>query len=62
VAKVSPKLEILVDLERPVEEIKSCIAAIVNCHPDKQLEILREVELWMGETIEKLEKYSENKA
>jgi len=55
-AQVTPKLEILIDLSKPSEEITQCIAAIVNSHPGKELEILNKVDLWLGETISGLEK------
>lgn len=54
-ASVTPKMEILVDLSKPVEEIQTCIAIIVNAHPGKQLDILHQVDLWLGEQIIKVE-------
>ncbi|MCY9599723.1 hypothetical protein M5X16_28660 [Paenibacillus chitinolyticus] len=50
-AIVKTKLEILVDLSDPVEEIKSCIVAIVNQHPAKQKEIMLQVDTWVGEAL-----------
>jgi hypothetical protein len=41
---VTPKLELLVDLSKPVEEILDCILLIANSHPGKQLEILQKVD------------------
>ncbi|MDF2652497.1 MAG: hypothetical protein K0Q73_8302 [Paenibacillus sp.] len=54
-AKVTPKLEIVIDLERPYEEILACIAEIIKPHQGKQLEILQKVDLWLGETISAVE-------
>ncbi|MCR8656922.1 hypothetical protein [Paenibacillus endoradicis] len=51
-AQISKKLEILADVDQPIEEIKDCIIAISIMHGAKQLEILKEVEMWLGETIE----------
>lgn len=51
-ADIKKKLEILVDVDAPIEEIKECIIAISIMHGTKQLEILKEVEMWLGETIE----------
>lgn len=53
--KVTPKIELLIDLNNPVEEIKGCIMAIGNAHPGKQLEILQQVDLWLGEQVGKIE-------
>jgi hypothetical protein len=52
---VSHKLELLVDLDNPIEEIKGCILAIVTAHPNKQLEILNQLDMWMGETVSSIE-------
>jgi hypothetical protein len=54
--KVTPKIELLIDLSNPVEETKGCIAAIVNAHLGKELEILNQVDLWLGQEITNLEK------
>lgn len=51
-AEIKKKLEILADVDSPIEEIKECIIAISIMHGSKQLEILKEVEMWLGETIE----------
>jgi hypothetical protein len=54
-ANVTSKLEILVDLSKPVEEIQVCIMVIANSNQGKQLEILQQVDLWLGEHIGKIE-------
>jgi hypothetical protein len=48
---VTPKYEMLIDLSKPVDEAIGCVLAIANSQPGKQLEILREVELRLGEQI-----------
>lgn len=52
---ITPKYEILVDLSKPVDEILGCTLAIANSQPGKQLDILREVELKLGEHIQAIE-------
>lgn len=54
-ADIKKKLELLVDVDNPVEEIKDCVIAISIMHPSNQLEILKQVEIWIGETIEAAE-------
>jgi hypothetical protein len=60
--KAIPKLEMLADLSQPVPEIKEAIMHIVNSHPGKQLELLQELDLWLGETITNIEKQIETNA
>lgn len=55
-AKVTRKLEILVDLDQPVEEIKVCILQIVNNNPNIIKELLEEVDTWLGEMLAGIEK------
>jgi hypothetical protein len=52
---VTPKYELLIDLSKPVDEALGCIIVIANSQPGKQLEILREVELRLGEQIQAME-------
>jgi hypothetical protein len=52
---LTPKYELLVDLSKPVDETLGCIMVIANSQPGKQLEILREVELKLGEQIQAIE-------
>jgi hypothetical protein len=52
---LTPKYELLVDLSKPVDETLGCIMVIANSQPGKQLEILREVELRLGEQIQAIE-------
>mgnify|MGYP000751780767 FL=1 len=59
-AIVTSKMEILVDLNKPVEEIQVCIAAITNSHHGMQLDILRQTDMWLGEQIERLEEDMRN--
>jgi len=54
-AQVENKLIITVDPTQPVIEIVACIAAISNMHPTQQLEILRDVDLKLGEIIAQIE-------
>lgn len=51
-AEIKKKLEILVDIDNPVEEIKECIIGISVFHGSQHLTILKEIELWIGKTIE----------
>ena len=62
-ANIKKKLEMLVDVDQPIEEIKECIIAISIMHGSQQMEILKEVEMWLGETIENAtpKKVDENK-
>lgn len=53
---IIPKVELLVDLTNPVEEMKACISVIVNAqHPEKRLEVLQGIDLWVGEATARLE-------
>ncbi len=55
-AEIKKKLEILANVDNPVEEIKECVIAISIMHGPGQLEILKQVEMWLGETITAAEK------
>jgi hypothetical protein len=55
-AEIKKKLEILANVDNPVEEIKECVIAISIMHGPGQLEILKQVEMWLGETITSAEK------
>ncbi|MHA7963510.1 hypothetical protein ACX93W_05135 [Paenibacillus sp. CAU 1782] len=55
-AEIKKKLEILANVDNPVEEIKECVIAISIMHGVGQLEILKQVEMWLGETITAAEK------
>jgi hypothetical protein len=55
-AVVTPKIEFLLDSTKPVEELKVVILTMANPHTGKQLEILKELDLWMGEVICNIEK------
>lgn len=55
-AEMKKKLELTVDVDKPVEEIKECIIGISIFHGPNQLAILKEVELWLGQTIEEAER------
>ncbi|KIL35182.1 hypothetical protein SD71_16295 [Cohnella kolymensis] len=50
-AEIKKRLDISVNIDQPIEEIKECIIAISIFHGPQQLDILREVELWLGKTI-----------
>lgn len=54
-ADIKKKLDISVDIDKPIEEIKECIIGISIFHGPNQLAILKEVELWLGKTIEDAE-------
>ncbi|ANY70403.1 hypothetical protein BBD42_30830 [Paenibacillus sp. BIHB 4019] len=54
-AKVKKLLEFTVDVDNPIEEIKECMIGISIFHGTGQLEILKEIELWLGKTIEEAE-------
>ncbi|OUS75358.1 hypothetical protein B1748_17935 [Paenibacillus sp. MY03] len=49
----------MADLDNPVEEIKECVIAISIMHGERQIDILKAVELWLGETITNYEKQQE---
>lgn len=55
-AEIKKKLEILANVDNPVEEIKECVIAISIMHGPGQLEILKQIEMWLGETITAAEK------
>lgn len=55
-AKFTPKLEALIDLDQPIDEIKLTIMQIVNSFPGKQKELLEEVDTWLGEVLANIEK------
>ncbi|OMF37423.1 hypothetical protein BK133_05045 [Paenibacillus sp. FSL H8-0548] len=50
-AEIKKKLELVVDIDNPVEEIKECVVAISMFHGPQQLDVLKEIELWLGKTI-----------
>jgi hypothetical protein len=50
-AEIKKRLDISVNIDQPIEEIKECIIAISIFHGPQQLDILREIELWLGKTI-----------
>lgn len=52
---VKPKYEVLIDLSNPVNELVDTIIIIANTQPGKQLEILQQVELRLGEQIQAIE-------
>jgi hypothetical protein len=52
---VTPKYELLIDLSKPVDEALGCVIVIANSQPGKQLEILQQVELKLGEQIQAIE-------
>jgi hypothetical protein len=54
-AEVKKKLEITVDIDKPIDEIKECIISISIFHGAQQIEILKEIEIWLGKTIEDAE-------
>jgi hypothetical protein len=54
-AIATPKYELLIDLSKPVDELLACIVIIANTQPGKQLEILQQVELRLGEQIQAIE-------
>lgn len=54
-ADVKKKLEITIDVDNPIEEIKECIIAVSIFQGAQQLDVLREIELWLGKSIEDAE-------
>jgi hypothetical protein len=54
--KITPMLEALLDSTKPVEELKALIVTMANGHPGKQLDIFKQLEMWLGETITNIEK------
>ncbi|OPA77478.1 hypothetical protein BVG16_13565 [Paenibacillus selenitireducens] len=59
-AHAIPKLEVLIDLSRPVEEITEVITLVISSHPGKQKEILEAVDLSVGEALAKFEENNIN--
>ncbi|GBG06346.1 hypothetical protein PAT3040_00871 [Paenibacillus agaridevorans] len=59
-AEIKKKIEILADVDNLVEEIKECVIAISIMHGERQIDILKAVELWLGETITNFEKQQES--
>jgi hypothetical protein len=53
--KATPKYELLIDLSNPVNELIESIILVANSQPGKQLEILQQVELKLGEQIQAIE-------
>jgi len=56
--KITPMMEILADLTKPVEEIKEIILAVANSRPGEQQEILVQIDIWLGEVLSNIEKQS----
>jgi hypothetical protein len=61
-AEIKKKLDISVDIDKPVEEIKECIIAISIFHGPKQLEVLKQVEMWLRETIVEAERLNKEQS
>lgn len=49
------KLEVLIDLNQPVQEISSVISLMIALHPGRQKEILNEVDLAVGAALARLD-------
>ncbi|MEK4117706.1 hypothetical protein NST44_16195 [Paenibacillus sp. FSL W8-0919] len=49
------KVELLIDLTTPVEEIAAVINIMLQAYPDKQLEILQAVDHDIGEALVRLQ-------
>ncbi|WP_431785753.1 hypothetical protein [Paenibacillus lactis] len=49
------KVELLIDLTTPVEEIAAVINIMLQAYPDKQLEILQAVDHDIGEALARLQ-------
>lgn len=60
-AEIIPMLRINLDSTRLVEELKSIIVAVANTNPGKQVEIFKQIEMWLGETIVNIEKQHQPK-
>ncbi|WP_339292743.1 hypothetical protein MKY48_08745 [Paenibacillus sp. FSL W8-0187] len=50
------KVELLIDLTTPVEEIAAVINIMLQAYPDQQLEILKAVDHNVGDALAKLQK------
>lgn len=50
------KYEITADPLRPVEEITEFISLMIKTHPNKQIEILRQVDQHLGDTLAELQR------
>ncbi|WP_391574787.1 hypothetical protein [Cohnella sp.] len=51
------KIDLLnIDVTKPVDEIKEAVIAISIFSGPNQIEVLKQVEMWLGETIEEAEK------
>lgn len=53
-ARIANKLEILVDIEKPVAEINNVITAILQFHPGEEVDILTNVRAAIDEALAKL--------
>jgi hypothetical protein len=49
-----PTADIKIDMTRPLDEVKQIILTISLSQPD-QFQFFKELDLWMGETIAKIE-------
>lgn len=49
------KVELLIDLTTPVDEIAAVINIMLQAYPDKQLEILQAVDHDIGEALARLQ-------
>lgn len=49
------KVELLIDLTTPVEEIAAMINIMLQAYPDRQLEILQAVDHDIGEALARLQ-------
>jgi|GEM_PF-6119598 hypothetical protein len=48
-------MELIIDPSNPVEELKACIATVSLQHGTGQLAILKDLDLWLGRSIEEIE-------
>ncbi|MDR0271000.1 hypothetical protein [Paenibacillus sp.] len=53
------KYEITADPSKPVEEITEFISLMIQTHPDKQIEILQQVDDHLGNALAKLQREKE---
>ncbi|RAU96850.1 hypothetical protein [Paenibacillus sp. YN15] len=54
-AQITPKLEILVNLSQPSEEIANIISVFLSYHPGKEIEILRTVREQIDDAVAQLD-------
>lgn len=53
--KATPKVELLIDVLHPVEETVNVITYMLSLHPDRQYELLQQIDMQIGEALAALD-------